>query len=123
MMQIDIENFRALAAKAMQGEWSTGASSNGSKILYRPQCQQEMVGLVDADYIAAVYPTAILALLERLETADNPESERVDTLMHIRGASSCCDVWDHIDEVVPYDPDLYSLLLINLNAKIWKLSD
>lgn len=107
MMQIDIENLRSLAEEATQGEWSTRASSNGPKILCRPQCPQEMVGLVDADYIAAVYPTAILALLERLETAENRESELVDTLMHIRGVSSCCDAWDNIDEVVPYDPDLY----------------
>ena len=36
------------------------------------------------------------------------ESELVDVLQHIRGASSCCDVWGHIDEVVPYDEALYS---------------
>jgi len=53
-------------------------------------------------------PATILALLDRLEAAEAREIELVETLKHIRGASSCCDAWDHIDEVVPYDAALYS---------------
>lgn len=44
----------------------------------------------------------------RIAKAAVRESELVDVLQHIRGASSCCDVWDHIDEVVPFDEALYS---------------
>lgn len=43
-----------------------------------------------------------LAATKAMETCD---SGMVEVLKHIRGTSSCCDVWDYIDEVVP---DLYS---------------
>lgn len=36
------------------------------------------------------------------------ETELVEVLQHIRGKSSCCDAWDCIDEVVPYNDSLYS---------------
>jgi hypothetical protein len=36
------------------------------------------------------------------------EQELVEVLKHIRGKSNCCDAWDDIDEVVPYDHALYS---------------
>lgn len=107
-MQINTLEMRALATTATQGKWMTRASSNGPKILCRPQCPQEMVAIVDADYIAAVNPATILSLLDRLEASEAREIELVDTLKHIRGASSCCDAWDQIDEVVPYDAALYS---------------
>ncbi|MAG68206.1 MAG: hypothetical protein CMK74_20410 [Pseudomonadales bacterium] len=56
----------------------------------------------------AASPSTILALLDRLEASEAREIELVETLQHIRGVSSCCDVWDHIDDVVPFDPALYS---------------
>jgi hypothetical protein len=36
------------------------------------------------------------------------EDELVECLQHIRGVSSCCSVWDFIDEVVPFDAKMYS---------------
>lgn len=56
----------------------------------------------------AVSRSTILALIDRLEVSEAREIELVETLQHIRGVSSCCDAWDHIDEVVPFDPALYS---------------
>lgn len=35
------------------------------------------------------------------------EEELTDVLQYIRGASSCSDVWDHIDKVIPYDDAMY----------------
>lgn len=56
--------------------------------------------------------SGVNALLDELAAtkinAAARESELVEVLQHIRGKSSCCDAWDHIDEVVPYDDKLYS---------------
>lgn len=48
------------------------------------------------------------SLAKELLKASNRETELVDMLQHIRGNSSCWDVWDEIDEVIPYNDALYS---------------
>lgn len=45
--------------------------------------------------------TALLDELAATKAMATDESELVEVLKHIRGVSSCCDVWDYIDEVVP----------------------
>lgn len=35
------------------------------------------------------------------------ESELEEVLGYIRGKSNCCDAWDAIDEVIPYNAALY----------------
>ena len=52
--------------------------------------------------------SGINGLLSAISAANARENELVETLKHIRGKSSCCDAWDTIDEVVPYDEKLYS---------------
>jgi hypothetical protein len=47
-------------------------------------------------------------LLDELAATKANAAALVEVLQHIRGKSSCCDAWDHIDEVVPYDDKLYS---------------
>lgn len=56
---------------ATDGEWYTKYSSNGPRILVRPECMQDMISIVDAEYIAHFNPSYTRQLVTELEELRN----------------------------------------------------
>lgn len=91
---IDIERLRELAGKATPGEWMTKPSSNGPKILHRPNCQQDFIGVVDAEYIAAARPEVVGELIDRLEAAER--DRELDMLRGMVIAAAIVATWNQV---------------------------
>lgn len=89
MTEIDLNDLREKAEAATPGPWSSSGSQvwgHDGNLVAAVRDHSELVDRPDAEFIAAANPATVLALIERLKTAEHERDE-----LRAERDDCCCD--------------------------------